>query len=68
MEKMKEKHITQRPITTPTWMIFDLSTFLLAVLATDKMSFWPGLVLKLLVVISAAIATVHLRTAESSGR
>lgn len=60
MEKMKEKHITQRPITTPTWMIFDLSMFLLAVLATDKMSFWPGLVLKLLVVISAAIATVHM--------
>ena len=60
MEKMKEKHITQRPITSPAWMIFDLSMFLLAVLATDKMSFWPGLALKLLVVILVALVTVHV--------
>ena len=60
MEKMKEKHITQRPIMTPVWMIFDLSIFLLAVLATDNMSFWPGLALKLLVVILVALVTVHV--------
>ena len=60
MEKMKEKHITQRPIMTPAWMIFDLSMFLLAVLATDKMSFWPGLALKLLVVILVVLVPVHV--------